>query len=77
MVGTAAKSHMIKIGPVARGISFQNQNRLKANQNVILPYQDSSFNNQALNASQMTIEYRSNSIGRGASLQNKMAATIG
>lgn len=39
MVATnAAKAHMIKIGPVARGISIQNQNRARANANVIMPY---------------------------------------
>lgn len=70
---------MIKIGPVARGITIQQNFRAKRLQNqqqVIMPYQDASFNTQPLNSSQISIEHRSGSVGRGQGAQGKMAATL-
>lgn len=67
------KPNMIKIGPVARGITIQQKATRAANhQQVMLPYQDASFNTASLNGSQ--VEVRSGSVGRAG--QGKMAATL-
>lgn len=78
MMATNQAKNNFKMGPVARGLTLQSQNRMRINApQAMMPYADQSFIAQNLTAGQISIDQRSGSTGRAAAAQINMAATIG